>query len=187
MRPGQIAVVFRRPQPLADLVSEVFQRLEIPFFLENGRSLGRWPAIVMLLRLLELDADDWPMYKLLGVLGNNYFAPDWADWNDRAAGLAERTIRSLQIPRGRQRLLEGAAPAVGNAIRGVPDARNSSPRSWNATEGVPYSRALEETPSVHDFCGAWPRPWTSFRGSTLWRPTPWLGRNWPITSASSAR
>ena len=60
----------------------------------------------MLLRLLELDADDWPMYKLLGVLGNNYFAPDWADWNDRLAGLAERTIRSLQIPRGRQRLLE---------------------------------------------------------------------------------
>ena len=38
----------------------------------------------MLLRLLELDADDWPMHKLLGVLGNNYFAPDWTDWNDRA-------------------------------------------------------------------------------------------------------
>ncbi len=93
VRPGQIAVVFRRPQALADLVSEVFQRLEIPFFLENGRSLGRWPPIVMLLRLLELDADDWPMHKLLGVLGSNYFAPDWADWNDRAAGLAERTIR----------------------------------------------------------------------------------------------
>ena len=74
VRPGQIAVVFRRPQPLADLVSEVFQRLEIPFFMENGRSLSRCPAIVMLLRLLELDADDWPMYKLLGVLGNNYFA-----------------------------------------------------------------------------------------------------------------
>ena len=150
MRPGQIAVVFRRPQALADLVSEVFQRLEIPFFLENGRSLGRWPPIVMLLRLLELDADDWPMHKLLAALGSNYFAPDWADWNDRAAGLAERTIRELQIPRGRQRLLEGAAPAVGNALRGVPDARNSSPRSWNATEGVPYSRAPEETPFVHD-------------------------------------
>ena len=47
--PGQIAVVFRRPQPVAELVSEVFERLEIPFFLENGRSLGRVPAIVMLL------------------------------------------------------------------------------------------------------------------------------------------
>ena len=108
VRPGEIVVVFRNPQPLAELVSEVFQRLEIPFYLESGRPLSRSPAIVMLLRLLELDADDWPMHKLLGVLGNNYFDPDWADWNDRLAGLAERTIRSLQIPRGRQRLLERA-------------------------------------------------------------------------------
>ncbi|MGA2258708.1 MAG: PD-(D/E)XK nuclease family protein, partial [Thermoguttaceae bacterium] len=106
VRPGQIVVVFRQPQRLADLVSEVFQRLEIPFFLENGRALSRSPAIVMLLRLLELDTDDWPMYKLLGVLGNNYFAPAWVNWNDRAASLTERTIRKLQIPRGRQRLLE---------------------------------------------------------------------------------
>ena len=109
VRPGQIAVVFRRPQALADLVSEVFQRLEIPFFLETGRSLSRWPPMVMLLRLLELDADDWPMYKLLGILANNYFSPDWVDWNDRAAGLAERIIRGQQIPRGRQRLLEQLA------------------------------------------------------------------------------
>ena len=113
VRPGQIAVVFRRPQPSADLVSEVFQRLEIPFFLDSGRSLGRVPAITMLLRLLELDADDWPMHKLLGVLGNNYFAPDWVDWNYRAAGLAEYTIRNLQIPRGRQRLLDAARSVRG--------------------------------------------------------------------------
>jgi ATP-dependent helicase/DNAse subunit B len=106
VRPGQIAVVFRQLQPLADLVSEVFQRLEIPFCLENGPPLGRSPAIVMLLRLLELDAEDWPMHKLLGVLGNNYFSPDWAEWNDRSAGDAETVIRGLQIPRGRQRLLE---------------------------------------------------------------------------------
>ncbi len=130
--PGQIAVVFRRPQPLAGLVSEVFQRLEIPFFLESGQSLSRWPAIVMLLRLLELDADDWPMYKLLGVLGNNYFAPDWAEWNDHAASLTERTIRTLQIPRGRQRLLEQLAGSATGALG------NATETSRNATEGVPY-------------------------------------------------
>ncbi len=82
MKPGQIAVVFRHPQPLADLVSEVFQRLEILSSWRAADRCGRSPAIMMLLRLLELDADDWPMHKLLGVLGNNYFDPDWADWND---------------------------------------------------------------------------------------------------------
>ena len=111
IRPGEIAVVFRRAEPLAELVSEVFQRLEIPFCLENGRLLVRCPAIVMLLRLLELDADDWPMYKLLGVLGNNYFDPDWTDWDLHIAAQAERAIRGLQIPRGRQRILEALEKA----------------------------------------------------------------------------
>jgi hypothetical protein len=58
---------------------------------------------------LELDADDWPMHKLLGVLGNNYFQPDAVEWNDRLAARAERDIRRLQFPRGRKRLLEGVA------------------------------------------------------------------------------
>jgi ATP-dependent helicase/nuclease subunit B len=109
--PGQIAVAFRRVQPLAGLVREVFQRLGIPFYLENVEPLGSSPPIAMLLRLLELDAEDWPMHNLLAVLGNNYFSPDWAEWDDLAAGPIERTIRGLQIPRGRDRLLERVASA----------------------------------------------------------------------------
>jgi len=123
VRPGQIAIVFRQPQPLADLVSEVFQRLEIPFFLENAQPLGRSPAVVMLVRLLELDAEDWPMHKLLGVLGNNYFLPAWTPWDDRAAGRAELAIRRLQIPRGRERLLEHLND--GEAASGMGDATSS--------------------------------------------------------------
>ena len=62
----------------------------------------------MLLRLMELDADDWPMYKLLGVLGKQLLSPHDLPhaWNDRSAGLVDRTIRNQQIPRGRDRLLE---------------------------------------------------------------------------------
>ncbi len=148
VRPGEIAVVFRRLQDVADLVGEVFQRMEIPFYLESGRSLSRCPPIVMLLRMLELDGDDWPMYRLLGVLGNNYFAPDWGPWDDRAASLAERTIRGLQIPRGRERLLEALAGSreqgagskeqgaggdsyriVNELLRGLADAFDRLPRS----------------------------------------------------------
>ena len=54
----------------------------------------------MLVRLLELDADDWPMHKLLGVLGNNFFSPGEVAWDGLAAGRAEAVIRGLQIPRG---------------------------------------------------------------------------------------
>jgi ATP-dependent helicase/nuclease subunit B len=111
VRPGEIAVVFRHLQGVADLVEEVFQRLQIPFYLESGRSLDRVPAIAMLVRLLELDAEDWPVQKLLGVLESNYFAPVNAGQvgNVLRDGLIARTIRGLQIPRGRTRLLEEAA------------------------------------------------------------------------------
>ena len=75
-------------------------RLEIPFYIENAESLGTHRPVLMLVRLLELDAEDWPMHKLLGVLGNNYFFPAEVDWDGLAAGRAEVAIRSLQIPRG---------------------------------------------------------------------------------------
>ena len=106
VRPGHIFVVLRRPQALAELLREVFTRLEIPFYLENAESLGRSPPVVMLVRLLELDAEDWPMHKLLGVLGNNYFSPAEIEWDGLAAGRVEAGVRSLQIPHGRERLLE---------------------------------------------------------------------------------
>ncbi len=100
--PDDIAVVFRRPQEVGDLVGEVFRKLGIPYALQSGRPLGRAPLLATLVALLRLDADDWPMPDLLAILGNNYLG----------AGLTagvERTIRGLQIPRGRERLIERLA------------------------------------------------------------------------------
>ena len=106
VRPGEIAVVFRHPQGCGDLVSEVFGRLGIPFALEAKQPLGRSPALVMLVSLLQLDGDDWPVHDLLTVLGNNYFCPDWPQWRDGAmVATCERVIRRLQVSKGRDRLL----------------------------------------------------------------------------------
>jgi len=55
VRPGQVAVVFRHPQEVGELVREVFQRLGIPVALETGRLLGQWPALVTLANLLRQD------------------------------------------------------------------------------------------------------------------------------------
>ncbi len=212
VRPGQIAVVFRRPQPVADLVGEVFERLEIPFFLESGRSLGRVPAIVMLLRLLELDADDWPMHKLLAVLGSNYFAPDWTDWNDRAAGLAERTIRELQIPRGRRRLLEagsreqgagshpegtrhGAGQVRGAAVvhellLGLAEALDQLPRHDTlAAHAAAWARLAERVGILRSMRGADQAGWEQLR-QTLQESqqlAAWLERDVPRLDRKQAR
>ena len=60
--------------------------------------------------LTQLDLDDWPFEQLLTVLGSNYFQPGWPEWREgRAAVHVERTIRRLQIPRGREPLLRQLA------------------------------------------------------------------------------
>ena len=106
-RPGEIALVFRSPQEVGGLVGEVFGRLGIPVVFESGQALDRSPALRALAALVQLDLDDWPFGQLLAVLGSNYFQPTWPEWRrGRAAADVERTIRSLQIPRGRQRLIE---------------------------------------------------------------------------------
>jgi ATP-dependent helicase/nuclease subunit B len=150
--PGDVVVVLRRPQALADLVGEVFTRLGVPFYLENAEPLEGAAPIVMLVRLLELDAEDWPMHKLLGVLGNNFFSPAELEWDGLAAGRVEAAIRGFQIPRGRERLLErlvrrgviagGSAPSLHRptyesdtyrVLRGLADALDELPRLGTLT------------------------------------------------------
>jgi len=109
-RPGEIAVVFRSLHEAGPLVGEVFDELGIPYTLETGQPLDRSPALAALVALLQLDADDWPFGGLLSVLGSNYFRPPWCEWEEGDLRIAvERTIRRLQIPRGRRRLLERLA------------------------------------------------------------------------------
>jgi ATP-dependent helicase/DNAse subunit B len=170
VRPGEIAVVFRNPQAAADLVREVFQQLEIPIYIECGHSLARSPALVMLVRLLELDAEDWPMHKLLGVLGSNYFAPryDKALVGRMPHGLVERTIRGLQIPRGRERLLERVGSDGHDFNRNSPEGVPITP---NATEDVPYrvlrglADAFDRLPR-HDTLAAYAQAWEELADQT---------------------
>ena len=114
-RPGEIAVVFRSLEPIAELVHEVFGQLGIPVAVESGQALNRSPVLRALVTLLQLDLDDWPFDRLLAVLGSNYFQPDWPEW--ACAGGVERTIRRLQVPRGRGLLLKQFSVVGGDSSR----------------------------------------------------------------------
>ena len=109
-RPGEIAVVFRRPQDAAGLAAEVFDRLGIPATWEIGQTLDRIPLMRALKSMLQLDLEDWPFRGLLAVLGNNYFQPDWPEWQaGKSAAIVEKTIRKLRIPGGHTKLLDQLA------------------------------------------------------------------------------
>ena len=106
VKPGEVAVVFRRLSESAALVREVFDELGLPTAIETGEALDFSPALAALVNLLQLDSEDWPFRRLLAVLGSSYFRPAWPEW-DRGRGLAvaERVIRELQVPQGRAELL----------------------------------------------------------------------------------
>ena len=118
VRPDEIAVVFRSPQDADSLIGEVFGALGIPFALEMGQPLDRSPALAALVALLRLDLDDWPFAGLLAVLGSNYFQPEWQE--GKAGRVAEQTVRRLQIPRGRERLLEQLRSITSASIKPRP-------------------------------------------------------------------
>jgi ATP-dependent helicase/DNAse subunit B len=109
-RPGEIAVVFRSPQDDGGLAAEVFDRLGIPATWEIGQTLDRAPIMRALKSLLQLDLDEWPFRRLPAVLCSNYFQPDWPEWKaGKSAAIVEKSLRNLQIPRGRKQLLEQLA------------------------------------------------------------------------------
>ena len=115
-QPGEIAVVFRSPQDVGGLAAEVFRRLGIPTFWEFGQTLDRLPIMRALTSLLALDLEDWPFRRLLAILGNNYFQPDWPEWQGgQSSAVLEKTIRSLQVPHGRTALLDQLARAADSA------------------------------------------------------------------------
>ncbi|HEY2840499.1 MAG TPA: PD-(D/E)XK nuclease family protein, partial [Pirellulales bacterium] len=120
--PGDITVVLRSPAAVASLVAEVFDDLGIPYALADSRALSQAPALAALVNLLRLHVDDWPYRELTTLLAHNYFQPTWPEWRQgRAWSAADRTIRSLQFPRGRAALLaaveRAAEPTDGDSDR----------------------------------------------------------------------
>lgn len=146
-RPGEIAVVFRTPQEIGGLVSEVFGRLGVPVVFESGQSLDRSPALRALATLLQLDLDDWPFDQLLAVLGSNYFQPNWPEWRGgRTAADVERTVRGLQIPYGRDRLITQLRSA------GTTSGEPASTITQRLAQAID---ALPERATLPDWAKAW--------------------------------
>jgi len=144
VRPGDVAVVFRSLHEVEGLVREVFGKLGLPVALESGRRLDRSSALAALVGLLRLDVEDWPFRGLLAVLSNNYFQPEWPEWEDGLAGVAaERAIRSLQIPRGRTRLLEQLAREARSPTDDDTWHGRAEERSRQAQRALPLLARLE--------------------------------------------
>ena len=155
VRPDDIVVAFRSPQGMTDLVGEVFERLGVPVSFEKDRTLDRQPALRALADLLRLDLEDWPFDRLLAVLGSNYFHPDWPEWQaDRLADI-ERAIRELQIPRGRDRLIEQLS-ATTNEIDGRSLLAAVAGRLAAALDSLPRRATLTE----------WAAAWKSLAATT---------------------
>lgn len=107
VKPGEIAVVVRSLSSYATLIRETFDEYGIPTAIETGRRLSESPQAAVLLLLLRLCVQDWPYRLLLALLGHNLFRPKWRDVQ-RSVDQAQQLVRVLQVPGGRQALLDAA-------------------------------------------------------------------------------
>ncbi|MBL9125861.1 MAG: PD-(D/E)XK nuclease family protein [Planctomycetaceae bacterium] len=110
VRPGEIAVVIRGLRAVAPMLTEVFGEYGIPLALEVAPTLEQVPALALMVGLVRLAAEDWPLDDLLAIVGNSYFRPPWPEWRQGAALLdLDWVVRELQIPSGFELLAEGLA------------------------------------------------------------------------------
>ncbi len=111
--PTDIVVAFRSPDEYGDLVNEMFTDAGIPFANPVQHSLAQIPVVKALVALLRAEADDWSHQQLLSCLQNNYFQPQWAEYDNGTAIRAVSTgLRRLKLRRGRNTILNRLASAA---------------------------------------------------------------------------
>lgn len=155
VRPDDVAVVFRSLNEAAPLVREVFARFGLPTAVEAGRRLDQSPALTALAALVELDGDDWPFRHLLAVTGGNFFGPNWPEWHQPGAAAAvEATIRSLQLPSGREALLQAvdklATTAARPIVPGTPEAESAERHNRRRDEAILAAPVLRRLAAAFD-------------------------------------
>lgn len=116
VRAHEVAVVFRSLGAVERLVAEVFARYGIPLRLPAGPLLGARGDLVALDKVLQLDLNDWPAARLLGVLGSNFFRPDGITADARAE--AERAVRASGTLGGRKEL-QGPSALLGRLAQAL--------------------------------------------------------------------
>ena len=158
-------MVFRSPQEVGGLVGEVFGRLGIPVVFESGQALDRSPALAGIGRAacnwistIGRSANCWPCWA-----ATTSSPPGPSGRSGRAAADVERTIRSLQIPRGRERLIEQLG-ANGTKPRPVvaPGGATTGRGSVNTTLAIVHrlAHALDALPqraTLPEWAKAWQR------------------------------
>lgn len=119
-----IVVAFRSLPESVDLVREVFSAAGIPFWCESGTLFSRTPLMKAVFTILQLELDNWPFDRLMGLLDSAYFRPKWAEWSPRFTPRAVAfCLRRLKLDGGRAAILQ-ALERVSTR-----DDRNGAPES----------------------------------------------------------
>lgn len=101
-----IVLAVRELPDYAELIDEVFTAAGIPFRCEAGIPLGRAPLLRFALNLLQLEAEDWPFRRLIGLVDSAFFRPGWPELADRRAPRSVALVlRALQLDGGREQIL----------------------------------------------------------------------------------
>jgi ATP-dependent helicase/DNAse subunit B len=140
--PEEIVVALRAPDDYADIVDEMFTAAGIPFSCDVAQPLTKWPPLKLLLGALQLEIEDWPFSRLMGLLDSNDFRPAWEEWaNGQAVRDVADQLRHLGLDAGRDAILSHLARRAGG------DAGETS------AEGTRAAAALELRRSARSAVG----------------------------------
>ena len=105
-RPQDCVVVFRHLPASAQRVADVFDDFGLPHWIETRPRLTTSALVRTAVSLLRLKTQDWPFRLLLEVTSNRTLSVFDEPHGSQPRVCLERSVRSAQLPSGRERLLE---------------------------------------------------------------------------------
>lgn len=144
--PGAIVVAMRDLDSHADRLIEAFRAAHIPVACEIAKPLAREPLVKALVNTLNLELEDWPVARLMGLLDSSLFLPQWKEWRGGAVARdVSQVLRRFRLFQDRGRILARLRRAAGEApAKGAAGSEQQSEVAAQNERGCPpvVARAL---------------------------------------------
>lgn len=116
VRPQDIVIGLRSISEDGPRLRDYLAAAGLPVWCEAELPFTSSSIVKAVLSLLQLELDNWPFDRLIGVLDSTFFQPNWAEWQGgKATRAVAASLRQLRVNSGQDLILKALARFANDA------------------------------------------------------------------------